>query len=103
MARYRRPEVVVIDLQVSSPTGVEIARLIREACPNAKTVLISMLLDQEYVEEAMRAGASGIVSSDAAQSGLVPAIRSAFAGNDFLVSAWVSFYRPATKRTRETF
>ncbi len=84
MARYRPPDVIVIDLQVSAPSGMETARAIRETCPKTKTVLVSLQDGEEYIEEAMRAGALGFVSSDSAQTDLALAIRAAFEGRIFV-------------------
>lgn len=84
MARYRCPAVIVIDLQISAPSGMDTARAIRSFCPHARTVLISLLVGPEYVDESWRAGACGFVSSDAAQSDLGPAIRNAFEGKFFV-------------------
>ncbi len=68
MARRRVPEVIVVDLQISDPSGMETARALREMCPSAKTILLSLSAGEEYAAEALRAGAYGFVASDSAQN-----------------------------------
>lgn len=63
---------------------MDTTRAIREFCPSARTVLISLLAGPEYVDEAMRAGACGFVSSDSAQTDLGRAVRDAFEGKTFV-------------------
>lgn len=84
MACRGAPEVIVVDLQISHPSGIETARALRETCPEAKIVLVSLLVGEEYAEEALRAGAYGFVASDSAQNDLALAIRLAFAGKTFI-------------------
>ena len=75
MAQYRLPDAVVLDLQVSSPSGMETVRAIWDACSGVNTVVVSLSAGEEYIQEVMRAGALGFVSSDSAGSDLARAVR----------------------------
>jgi DNA-binding NarL/FixJ family response regulator len=69
------PDVVLIDISMPKLNGLEaIARMTREF-PNAKVIVLSMYANQEYVVQAMQAGARGYLIKEDAVSELKAAIK----------------------------
>ena len=88
LARRERPEVVVMDVRMPGMDGIEATRLITEAELARVLVLTTFDLD-EYVYQAVRAGASGFLLKDAPRERLADAIRSVARG-DMLVDPVVT-------------
>ena len=56
-----RPDVVVMDMNLPSLNGFEVARRIRAAVPHAKVLFVTVEASPEVVEQAFRCGAHGYV------------------------------------------
>jgi len=75
-----RPRVVVLDLQIPAPTGVEVtARLVKDD-PTVRVLILSASGEQEDVLEAVKAGATGYLVKSAHSRELVEAVRGVAAG-----------------------
>ena len=82
--RTLRPEIVVMDIRMPNLDGIEATRAIA-AAPGAVRVLILTTFDlDQYVYEALRAGASGFLLKDAGADELLHAIRVVAAGDSLL-------------------
>lgn len=75
-----RPDVVVADLSMPRLNGIEVVRRLREALPDTRVLVLTMHQEDEYVLQAVRAGASGYLIKDSAASELLAAVRSVHAG-----------------------
>lgn len=79
-----RPDVLVLDLMMPGLNGIEVARQVRQRSPETQVVILSMHANNDYVLEALRAGAIGYVLKEASISELVEAVHDAAAGRRFL-------------------
>ncbi len=96
-ARRLRPDVVLMDIRVPELDGIESTRRLLASPDGAPRVLILTTFDQdEYVYEAVRAGASGFLLKDAAPDDLVHAVRVVARGGSMVASA-------VTRRLLERF
>jgi DNA-binding NarL/FixJ family response regulator len=85
-AAAHQPDVVLMDIRMPGMDGLEATRLItanrQEAIP--KVVMLTTFDLDEYVYEALRAGASGFLLKDAPRHDLIAAVRAAAAGDALL-------------------
>ena len=80
-----RPDVVVMDLRMPVMDGVEATRRLRGGREPGPSVLILTTFDaDEYILEALRAGASGFLLKDVTPADFVGAIRTVAAGDALL-------------------
>lgn len=79
-----RPDVVLMDLRMPTLDGVAATRHLLAAQPDCRVIVLTTFDDDEYVFEALRAGAVGYLLKDTASSKLFEAIRAAARGESFL-------------------
>jgi len=60
----RKPDVVLMDLQMPGLTGAAAVKRLRTEAPDVRVVVVSAYADGRMIEEAMENGASGYVSKD---------------------------------------
>ena len=78
-----RPDVVVADISMPRLNGIEVIRRLREALPDTRVLMLTMHQEDEYVLQAVRAGASGYLVKDSASAELPAAVRSLHAGRGY--------------------
>jgi DNA-binding NarL/FixJ family response regulator len=87
MARALQPDVVLMDIRMPEVDGVEATRRL-VSDPTSPRILMLTTFDQnEYVYDAMKAGASGFLLKDVRREELVNAVRSVAAGDALLASS----------------
>ena len=75
-----RPDLVLLDIGMPGMSPFEAGRLIVERCAGTRIVYLTMHEDQEYVEQAMRSGASGYLLKDTPAPALLRALREVHRG-----------------------
>ncbi|HYQ95854.1 MAG TPA: response regulator transcription factor [Candidatus Eisenbacteria bacterium] len=84
MVRELKPDVAVFDVSMPGLNGVDAARIAIKESPEIKIVLLTVHIENEYVDEALRAGVSGYVLKKQATADLIKAIQEVSAGNIYL-------------------
>jgi NarL family two-component system response regulator LiaR len=77
-------DLVLLDLQMPGPDGIEITRQINTAHPGTKILILTSFGDWGKVHGALKAGASGYILKDAEPEQLLAAIRAVAAGGSYL-------------------
>jgi DNA-binding NarL/FixJ family response regulator len=78
------PDLVLMDLKMSGVNGVEATRQIKKLVPDTKVLVLTTYDDDEWIFDAIRAGASGYLLKDTPREKLVEAIRGTVEGRTFL-------------------
>ena len=78
------PDVVLMDLRMPRVDGIEATRRIRAAHPSTQVVVLTTYADDESILDALRAGAIGYLTKDAARDHIRRAIEAAAAGQAVL-------------------
>jgi DNA-binding NarL/FixJ family response regulator len=79
-----RPDVVLMDVRMPEMNGIEATRRLLDGNDHTKVVMLTTFDMDEYVFEALRAGASGFLVKDVLPEQLVAGIRSVASGDSLL-------------------
>jgi len=90
------PDVVLMDIRMPGMDGLEATRLITRGPAGPKVVMLTTFDLDDYVYEALRAGASGFLLKDSPRHDLIAAVRAAAAGDALLAPS-------VTRRLIEAF
>ncbi len=69
-----RPDVVVLDLQIPAPNGVEVTAALVKADPTRRVLILSASGEQDDVLDAVKAGATGYLVKSASREELLEAV-----------------------------
>ncbi|OZC03675.1 response regulator [Rubricoccus marinus] len=82
--RERSPDVVVMDLRMPGPSGLDLVKHLRAEFPQLKVLVLSANPEDQYAVRIVRAGASGYLTKESAEAELVSAVRRVAGGKKFL-------------------
>ncbi len=83
-ARDLRPDVILMDLRMPVLDGVEAMRRIRAEDPDVKFIVVTTYDSDEYVFDAIEAGAKGYLLKDASRNELFDAVRAVHRGESLI-------------------
>jgi DNA-binding NarL/FixJ family response regulator len=87
MMRNEPPDIVLTDIAMAGLNGMETTTRITKDFPSVRVIVLSMYANEEYVMQALRAGAVGYLVKEAATSELELAIRAVARGDTYLSPA----------------
>lgn len=79
-----QPDLVLMDLKMPGMNGIETTRQIRAKYPDVKVLVLTTYDDDEWVFDAIRAGASGYLLKDTPREKVVEAIRGTLEDKSFV-------------------
>lgn len=82
--RTHRPHLLLLDIAMPKINGLDAVRLVLQAVPTTKVIILSRYEKEAYVHQALNAGAMGYVVKGAASSDLLEAIRTVDKGKFYL-------------------
>jgi DNA-binding NarL/FixJ family response regulator len=83
-ARVLKPDVILMDLRMPELDGVEAMRRIRAQDPDAKFIVLTTYDSDEYIFDAIEAGAKGYLLKDASREDLFEAVRAVHRGESLI-------------------
>jgi DNA-binding NarL/FixJ family response regulator len=84
MVKKGQPDLVLMDLKMPGLNGIEATRQIRTTYPQVKVLVLTTYDDDEWVFDAIRAGASGYLLKDTPREEVIKAVRGTAAGKTFV-------------------
>ena len=95
------PDVVLMDITMEGGSGLEAIRAIKAHLPQTKLLVLTVHDSEDYMREALVAGATGYVLKQAADAELAVAIRAVYQGGVFLYPSLTRVVLDATRSTQD--
>ena len=90
LAEEMKPDVAIVDVAMPLLNGIEATRQIVKRSPSTRVLVLTMHSDEAYVNQILKAGATGYLLKDSADVDLIHAVSA--------VSKGESFFSPAVAR-----
>ena len=81
LAGELHPDVVLLDISMPGPGGIEVTRRIEEALPDVRVLILTVHKDEALLREAIQAGAAGYITKSAIEPELINAIQAVYRGD----------------------
>lgn len=82
-----QPDVVLLDIRLPDQLGLDLLPQIKKADPSIKVLVLTSFDDEEYVTQALKAGAEGYILKNSTDDSLIHSIQAAYRGDRVLSSA----------------
>lgn len=83
-AHLLRPGVILLDVRLPDGSGIDACRQILRRTPDARVIILTSVIDDRIVDDAIRAGAHGYLLKEIDARGLLSAIRDVAVGKSIL-------------------
>jgi two-component system, NarL family, response regulator NreC len=84
LAQQVQPDVLVMDISMPKLNGLKATEQVKECCPTVQVLTLTRHADGGYLQQLLKAGASGYVLKRSASEELVRAIRAIATGQHYL-------------------
>jgi DNA-binding NarL/FixJ family response regulator len=81
--KLTKPDIIVLDISMPRLSGIETTKKITDEFPDVKVLVLSMFTSEEYIFNAIKAGAKGYLPKNTSKKELLEAIYSINAGNEY--------------------
>src|SRR6186997_2593049 len=86
-AKRLNPDILVLDIRMPEMNGLEAAAKLGSYSPDTKAVILSMHDSEEYVLQALNAGAYGYLLKDTDKAEFIKALKQIYGGNKYFSGA----------------
>jgi DNA-binding NarL/FixJ family response regulator len=84
IAKTKRPNIVLLDINMVPLNGFDILKLIRKFSPGSKVIAVSMHSQPAYAKKMLRLGAKGYVTKNSPRQEMIDAIKDVNNGNIYI-------------------
>jgi two-component system, NarL family, invasion response regulator UvrY len=84
IAKQKRPNIVLLDINMVPLNGFDILKLIRKFSPGSKVIAVSMHSQPAYAKKMLRLGAKGYVTKNSPRQEMIDAIKDVNNGNIYI-------------------
>lgn len=84
IARDKRPQIVLLDINMSPLNGFDILKMIRKLSPGSKVIAVSMHSQPAYAKKMLRLGAKGYVTKNSPRQEMLDAIHEVHNGQIYI-------------------
>jgi two-component system invasion response regulator UvrY len=87
LMREEECDVLLLDISMPGKNGIDVLKIVKEAYPRTRVLILSMYPEDQYAIRALKAGASGYLTKDSAPERLVEAILAVSHGKKYITTS----------------
>ena len=84
IARDKRPNIVLLDINMTPLNGFDVLKMIRKQSPGSKVIAVSMHSQPAYAKKMLRMGAKGYITKNSPRQEMLDAIIDVNNGNTYI-------------------
>jgi DNA-binding NarL/FixJ family response regulator len=84
IARDKRPNIVLLDINMTPLNGFDVLKMIRKQSPGSKVIAVSMHSQPAYAKKMLRMGAKGYITKNSPRQEMLDAIMEVYKGNTYI-------------------
>lgn len=84
LARDKRPNIILLDINMAPLNGFDILKMIRKLSPGSKVIAVSMHSQPSYAKKMLRLGARGYVTKNSPRQEMLDAINEVYSGQIYI-------------------
>jgi two-component system invasion response regulator UvrY len=84
IARDKRPNIILLDINMSPLNGFDVLKMVRKQSPGSKVIAVSMHSQPAYAKKMLRMGAKGYITKNSPRQEMLDAIMDVFNGNTYI-------------------
>ncbi len=81
--KQHKPDIVLMDISMPEISGIEATKILSTQEPDIKVLILSMYLNEDFILDAIKAGAKGYLPKNTTKLELIDAINTINSGNNF--------------------
>jgi DNA-binding NarL/FixJ family response regulator len=86
MIKIKRPDIVLLDINLSEASGIDAVPLIRKFSPGTRIIAVSMHNQPAYAKKMFQLGAKGYVTKNSSHEEMIKAVEEVMKGNVYICS-----------------
>ena len=100
------PDIILMDISLPDHSGIDLTRILGTRRPQCKVLILSMYTNEDFIFNALKAGARGYLPKNTSRHELLDAIYTIYSGQEFLGSSisriiLKSYVRQASEKEKE--
>jgi two-component system response regulator NreC len=100
------PDVVLMDISLPDQSGIDLTRILAASWPHSRVLILSMYTNEDFIFNALKAGARGYLPKNTSRHELLDAIYTIHSGQEYLGSSisriiLKSYVRQAAEKEKE--
>ncbi len=84
LARDKRPNIILLDINMSPINGFDVLKMVKKQSPMSKVIAVSMHSQPAYAKKMLRLGAKGYVTKNSPRQEMIDAIMEVYNGNTYI-------------------
>ena len=84
IARDKRPNIVLLDINMTPLNGFDVLKMIRKQSPGSKVIAVSMHSQPAYAKKMLRMGTKGYITKNSPRQEMLDAIMDVYNGNTYI-------------------
>tara|TARA_B100000614_G_C14473047_1_gene463338 strand:- start:72 stop:725 length:654 start_codon:yes stop_codon:yes gene_type:complete len=77
------PDIIMLDISLPGKSGIEIAQILEEKFPKIRVIILSMYTDEDFIYNALKAGAKSYLPKNISQEELIEAVLTVNNGGEY--------------------